>query len=379
MTSDAEDGEDPSSPNETKSNDEYHNNNSSSSPNTVKENKCDSEAKEKASATRRHTWAGGYSKRRRYSTSDPEENIERENQNTLAAVQNIRTWLVRLENMQRGSSHFLGSNTEEEDSGLSTQVFLGGSCNPTTWRKDVVIPMLTEANISFYNPQVDEWSADLIEVEAKAKAGARILFFVIDKKTRATSSVLESVEYICSGRVVVLVIEMIPEGSKIDEKQIVGRELKDLNRGRAYLKNVADRHGVPVFETPREGVEHIVLQIKQEQKRNLNAPPAFSGSLSSSQLQHRRQQSQYKNVIGHVRTTTSSLVQHFVHLHSIQMVGGETKTSPTSLENEYVEWEKELPIRKEHTGHHQQSKAKSQSSQQMGSDSAKDTVDIANV
>mmetsp|Transcript_14049 Transcript_14049/g.22401 ORF Transcript_14049/g.22401 Transcript_14049/m.22401 type:complete len:150 (-) Transcript_14049:143-592(-) len=149
---------------------------------------------------------------------------------------------------------------------------------------------------------------------------------------------------------------MIPEGSKIDEKQIVGRELKDLNRGRAYLKDVADRHGVPVFETPREGVEHIVLQIKQEQKRNLNAPPACSGSLSSSQLQHRRQQSQYKNVIG-----------------------GETKTSPTSLENEYVEWENELPIRKEHTGHHQQSKAKSQSSQRMDSDSARDTVDIANV
>lgn len=31
-------------------------------------------------------------------------------------------------------------------------VFLGGSCNPTTWRKDVAIPYLQEAGVSFYNP-----------------------------------------------------------------------------------------------------------------------------------------------------------------------------------------------------------------------------------
>lgn len=31
-------------------------------------------------------------------------------------------------------------------------VFLGGSCNPTTWRKDVAIPYLQDAGVSFYNP-----------------------------------------------------------------------------------------------------------------------------------------------------------------------------------------------------------------------------------
>lgn len=41
-----------------------------------------------------------------------------------------------------------------EDSGLSTgpEVFLGGSCNPTTWRADVAIPALHNLGISFYNP-----------------------------------------------------------------------------------------------------------------------------------------------------------------------------------------------------------------------------------
>lgn len=32
------------------------------------------------------------------------------------------------------------------------EVFLGGSCNPTTWRADVAIPTLDKLGISFYNP-----------------------------------------------------------------------------------------------------------------------------------------------------------------------------------------------------------------------------------
>ena len=31
-------------------------------------------------------------------------------------------------------------------------VFLGGSCNPTTWRADVAVPELKKLGISFFNP-----------------------------------------------------------------------------------------------------------------------------------------------------------------------------------------------------------------------------------
>ena len=34
-------------------------------------------------------------------------------------------------------------------------LFLGGSCNPTTWRKDTAIPLCEEWGISYYNPQVE--------------------------------------------------------------------------------------------------------------------------------------------------------------------------------------------------------------------------------
>lgn len=32
------------------------------------------------------------------------------------------------------------------------EVFLGGSCNPTTWRADVAMPELSKLGISYYNP-----------------------------------------------------------------------------------------------------------------------------------------------------------------------------------------------------------------------------------
>lgn len=105
------------------------------------------------------------------------------------------------------------------------EVFLGGSCNPTTWRADVAIPLLNKLNISFYNPvssrcsssasnrsdendfeicfffysilskwlqQVSEWTPDLIELEHRAKEKARVLFFVIDSETRASAATIEA-------------------------------------------------------------------------------------------------------------------------------------------------------------------------------------------
>lgn len=38
------------------------------------------------------------------------------------------------------------------DGNNAPEVFLGGSCNPTTWRADVAMPTLKKLGISFYNP-----------------------------------------------------------------------------------------------------------------------------------------------------------------------------------------------------------------------------------
>lgn len=38
-------------------------------------------------------------------------------------------------------------------SGDTDFVFLGGSCNPTTWRSEIAIPLLEKHLVDYYNPQ----------------------------------------------------------------------------------------------------------------------------------------------------------------------------------------------------------------------------------
>lgn len=84
-----------------------------------------------------------------------------------------------------------GTDTSKLSPTSKHEVFLGGSCNPTTWRKDLAIPALSKAGVTYFNPQVDEWYPELIDIEEQAKTSAFLLLFVVDNKTRAISSMVE--------------------------------------------------------------------------------------------------------------------------------------------------------------------------------------------
>jgi hypothetical protein len=162
------------------------------------------------------------------------------------------------------------------DPSAGAGVFLGGSCNPTTWRHDVAIPLMEAANVKYYNPQVDDWTPELVEIEAKAKDQAAILLFVIDDQTRALASVAESIENICSGRHVVLVVREVQEGTCLaGDVAVSAGELKDLNRSRAYLEDIANRHGVNVFKDAAVAVKHICacqrrFYVRTEARRKIS-------------------------------------------------------------------------------------------------------------
>lgn len=88
----------------------------------------------------------------------------------------------------------------------SLQIFLGGSCNPTTWRQSVAIPYLEMNGITYYNPQVDDWTPEVVKIERNAKQSAQVLLFVIDKQTRSTVSLVESAFMAGDDKNLVLVI-----------------------------------------------------------------------------------------------------------------------------------------------------------------------------
>jgi hypothetical protein len=150
---------------------------------------------------------------------------------------------------------------QHQQSSPTWDVFLGGSCNPTTWRRDIAIPKLTAAGRTFYNPQVENWTADLIEIEARAKASAGLLIFVIDNKTRGLASMLEASEYIAAGRRVLLCVNFVEPGSVIQQSAVDDNEAQDLNRARQYLLEVAKRHGVRTYASIPDLVDAAVAML----------------------------------------------------------------------------------------------------------------------
>ncbi len=123
-------------------------------------------------------------------------------------------------------------------------VFLGGACDPTTWRADF-IPLLKARGLTYYNPQVGEWHEGLIAIEAAQKESCKILYFEIGPETTAMASCVEAAYYIGRGRAVVLSLRPFPEGRP---------ESQDVNRMRTFLRKLAAQHKVPVFEEPGFGV-----------------------------------------------------------------------------------------------------------------------------
>ena len=175
--------------------------------------------------------------------------------------------------------------------GSGARIFLGGSCNPTTWRKDIAIPLLTAHNVPFFNPQVDDWDPSLVVMEAQAKAEAPVLLFVIDSATRAIASMIEVVELISEGYCIVVVIHEIVAGVEVAGQIPSAAEIKDLNRARAYLADVISRHALPVFSNIGTAVQHSITLwrgiMKERQKLDKNGPT--KPSLTSFESQSSRQ------------------------------------------------------------------------------------------
>lgn len=127
------------------------------------------------------------------------------------------------------------------------EVFLGGSCNPTTWRQDIAIPLLKSLGITYYNPQVAEWSSELIELEYLAKQSATVLFYVIDSRTRNVVGMIEAAHYAGARRKLVLVIDQYQPGQIVAGELVSHQEYMELSCGQLMLQDLVERQGIPVF------------------------------------------------------------------------------------------------------------------------------------
>lgn len=70
------------------------------------------------------------------------------------------------------------------------KVFLGGTCNNSTWREDL-IPKLT---INYFNPVVKDWTPECQAIEEAEKAIADTVLYVITPLMTGVFSIAEVVD-----------------------------------------------------------------------------------------------------------------------------------------------------------------------------------------
>ncbi|XP_030853877.1 uncharacterized protein LOC115929299 [Strongylocentrotus purpuratus] len=82
--------------------------------------------------------------------------------------------------------------------------------------------------------------------------------------------------YIGQDRNVILCIKDLTDGVVVDGEELTPRAVKDYNRGRQYLADVASRERVPIFEDVTEATHALVERIKRDQEKVMRENPSPS-------------------------------------------------------------------------------------------------------
>lgn len=70
------------------------------------------------------------------------------------------------------------------------KVFLGGTCNESTWRDDLI----KELNIEFFNPVVEDWTPECMTEEIRQRESCDFVLYTITPKMLGVYSIAEVVD-----------------------------------------------------------------------------------------------------------------------------------------------------------------------------------------
>ncbi|KAK0404214.1 hypothetical protein QR680_017343 [Steinernema hermaphroditum] len=133
-------------------------------------------------------------------------------------------------------------------------VFLGGSCGTTVWRREVVIPYLKKRSISYYDPQRSEWCENMIYEESTAKENSSLFLFVLDPATVNATSCLE-IAYFAARKAPKLVVVFLGRAEWSDKAHPL--DLPDRLRTCDLLDAILSKHSVPMLNSVDEALNYI--------------------------------------------------------------------------------------------------------------------------
>lgn len=73
------------------------------------------------------------------------------------------------------------------------KIFLGGTCNESTWREEL-IPLLEDRGIDYFNPVVSNWSEECYQEELRQRKICDKVLYVITPRMTGVYSIAEAVD-----------------------------------------------------------------------------------------------------------------------------------------------------------------------------------------
>ena len=70
------------------------------------------------------------------------------------------------------------------------KVFLGGTCNDSTWREELI----SQLKIDYFNPVVDDWTPECMEEELRQKEECNYCLYVITSDMTGVYSIAEVID-----------------------------------------------------------------------------------------------------------------------------------------------------------------------------------------
>ena len=139
-------------------------------------------------------------------------------------------------------------------------VFLGGTCNGSTWR-DELISMLDPETISAFNPVVEHWDEKAQAIEDYHKENDDICLYVITPEMRGVYGVFELALDSCKRPGTVICCILNERNGLTYEKHMLKNMIK--------IKKDLIKNGTPVFDTLEDVAEFLngLVEEKTVMKR----------------------------------------------------------------------------------------------------------------
>jgi hypothetical protein len=149
-------------------------------------------------------------------------------------------------------------------------VYLGGPCDNENdkWRTDVAIPLLSKHNLSYSVAETSSLTRKLLTpLNTKPCDNSRVLLFHLNKSSRAVEFIIQVAYYLGLKREVVVSVENLDDDFSIKDEVLTKTAVKDYNRARSYVSDMAKRDEFPVFQNLSEALECVVEKCKRQSQK----------------------------------------------------------------------------------------------------------------